>query len=228
MSARRFLLLMLLVSPFLAGAEGGSCSRINDMSEEDDPNNTSPAQPFLDAFNGGLVLWRLTVPIPNYEMTAGNPFPSMEVGSQTTLATGGLTVRKFDASGGLVVEADVFLQAPTANTTADPRFWFGLSDEDDPTGTPGVAAGVLVDPGNTLHFQVNGADIGTTQGPARGAWHRYTTTIRADRVVEFRVDSQLRLTGGVLDSVYLVRSIEACGIGFPERPQFDNVGGRLP
>ena len=228
MSARRLLLLFLLASPLLAGAEGGSCTRLDDSSEEEDPDPTNPAQPFLDAFNGGLVLWRLTVPIPNYRLTAGNPFPSMEVGSQTTLPTGGLTVRKFDITNGLLVEADVFSLAPTANTTADPRFWVGLSDEDDPTGTVGVAAGVYVDAGNTLHFQVNGADIGTTQGPSRGAWHRYTTTIRADRVVEFRVDGQLLMTGGSVDSFYLVRAIEACGIGFPERPQFDNVGGRLP
>jgi hypothetical protein len=228
MSARRLLLLFLLVSPFLAGAEGGSCTRLDDPSEEEEPNPANPAQPFLDAFNGGLVLWRLTVPVPNYELTAGNPFPSMEVGSQTTLATGGLTVRKFDASGGLLVEADVFRQAPTANTTAAPQFWVGLSDEDDPTGTPGVAAGVRMDAAGTLHFQVNGADIGTTQAPSAGAWHRFTTTIRVDRVVEFRIDGQLVLTGGVLDSTYLVRAIEACGIGFPERPQFDNVGGRLP
>ena len=85
-----------------------------------------------------------------------------------------------------------------------------------------------VDASNVLHFQVNGADIGTTAAPTPGAWHRFTTTIRADRVVEFRVDGALLLTGGIVDSLYLTRPVEACGLGYPERPRFDNVAARLP
>ncbi len=227
MSARRVLLVLLLAGPLLTGAEG-SCSQISESSDPEVPDPTSPADPFLDAFNGGLTYWRLTAPVPNHQMGSGNPLPSMEVGSATALATGGLTVRTFNISNGLVIEADVYWQAPSISTTAEPQVWIGLSDEDDPTGTPGVAAGMWVDNSEVVHFQVNGADIGTAQAPTPGSWHRFATTIRADRVVEFRIDGQLRLTGGSVDSLYLIRPVEACGIGYPERPRFDNVGARLP
>src|SRR5262245_1445002 len=224
----RFLLAFVLGVPLLVGAEGGSCTKISESGEDDVPDPNSPAEPFLDQFNGGLVNWRLTTPIPNNQMGAGNPLPSMEVGSISTLATGGLTVRKFDITNGLLIEADVYRLASTASTTADPQFWVGLADDDDPTGTPGVAVGMWMDGSEVLHLQVNGADIGTAAMPSPGAWHRFTTTIRADRVVEFRVDGSLLLTGGSVDSVFLIRPIEACGIGYPERPRFDNVNARLP
>lgn len=227
MKLRPFLLALLLAAPVLSGAEG-SCRRINDSGDEENPDPTSPATPFLDSFNGGLTFWRLTVPTPNYQLGGGNPLPSMEVGSISALATGGLTVRKFNISGGLLIEADVLRLAATAQTTVDPQFWIGLSDEDDPTGTPGVAAGMWVDASNILHFQVNGADIGAASAPSAGVWHRFTTTIRSDRVVEFRVDGGLLLTGGFVDSFFLTRPIEACGLGYPERPRFDNVAARLP
>lgn len=224
---RRYLLLALLLAAPLLGAEG-SCSRINDSGDDEVPGPTNPAQPFTDAFNGGLVNWRLTAPIPNHQLGNGNPLPSMEVGSVSTLATGGVTIRKFDISNGLVIEADVFRQAATGQTTAIPEVWVGLADEDDPTGVRGVAAGFWIDDSDTIHFQVNGADVGQGTAPAAGAWHRFVTTIRADRVVEFRVDGTLLLTAGSVDSWHLVRPIEACGIGYPERPKIDNVYVHLP
>ena len=227
MSARRALLLLLFAVPLLTGAEG-SCTRISEDGEDEDPDPYSPAQPFLDQFTAGLVNWRLTAPIPNNQLGSGNPLPCMEVGSLSTLATGGLTVRQFDITNGLVIEADVFWQPPSVSTTAEPQFWIGLTDDSDPTGAVGVAVGMRVDTSEVLHFMVNGTDIGTTSAPAPGTWHRFTTTIRADRVVEFRVDNNLLLTGGSVDSVFLVRAVEACGVGYPERPRFDNVSVRLP
>jgi len=227
MKWRPLVFVLIIAAPVLTGAER-SCTILDDSSSEDpeDPNN--PAQPFLDEFTGGLVFWRLTVPIPAQDMATGNPLPSMSVGSVSTLVTGGVTVRRFDISNGLVIEADLLLEAPSASTTANPEAWVGLSDVDDPTGTPGLAAGMRVDDASVLHFQVNGADIGQAAAPATGAWHRYSTTIRADRVVEFRVDGALLLTGGTVDAAHLVRPVEACGIGYPERPKFDNVVARLP
>lgn len=225
---RRIILLVgLLAAPLLTGAEGG-CGRVDYSSHNDPEDPNSPAQPFLDPFNDGFASWRLTATLPNHQMGVGNPLPSMEVGSPSTLATGGLTSRKFNITSGLVVEADVFWQSPTGSTTVVPEVWVGLSDEDEPTGTRGVAAGMWVDGSGALHFQVNGADIAQETAPSPGSWHRFTTTIRADRVVEFRVDGTLRLTGGSVDSWYLVRPIEACGFGYPERPRIDNVTARLP
>lgn len=220
------LIALVLAAPLL-GAER-SCTRVDESDDDPASNPNSPAQPFTDSFNGGLVNWRLTPNIPNNQMGAGNPLPSMEVGSVSTLATGGITVRKFDASAGLVIEADVYWQAPSVQTTADPELWIGLADEEDPTGTRGLAAGMWVDDAGTLHFQVNGADIGTATAPSVSNWHRFATTVRADRVVEFRVDGSLLFSGGSLDSWHLVRPVEACGIGYPERPRIDNVVARLP
>lgn len=227
MKMRPLVFAVLLAAPVLAGAER-SCQVLDDSSGDDPSDPTSPAQPFLDAFNGGLVFWRLTSPIPREDLATGNPLPSMEVGSVSTLVTGGVTVRRFDTTGGLLIEADVFWEAPSASTTAMPEAWVGLSDDDDPVGTPQLAAGIRVDDAGILHYQVNGVDIGTGAAPAAGSWHRFSTTIRVDRVVEFRVDGSLVLTGGSLDPAHLVRPVEACGIGFPERPKFDNVSAKLP
>jgi hypothetical protein len=221
------LLLLLLLVPALLGAER-SCTRIDDSDADDPSNPNNPAQPFADSFNGGLLNWRLTAPIPNHQLGSGNPLPSMEVGSLSTLVTGGVTVRRFDISGGLVIEADIFWQPPSASTTAAPEAWVGLADADDPTGTPAVAAGMLIDSAGAVHYQVNGIDIGQGPGPGGGAWHTYTTTIRTDRVVEFRIDGALVLTGGVVDAAHAVRPVEACGVGYPERPRIDNVVARLP
>ena len=227
MRTRPLLILLLAMAPLLAGGHG-SCTVLEESAPDDADTNSDPAQPFLDGFNAGLIFWRLTTPIPREDLTAGNPLPSMEVGSVTGLATGGVTIRKFDISRGLVVEADVYWEPPSGATTAMPEAWVGLSDEDDPTGTPALAAGLRVDPAGTLHFQVNGADVGTTQAPAAGGWRRFSTAIRVDRVVEFRVDGVLLLTGGVVAAEHTVRPVEACGIGSPERPRFDNVAARLP
>jgi len=227
MKRRALRLVLLLTLALPAGAVGG-CSGGDDSSSDDSGPPNVPFQPFLEEFNGGLASWRLTPHVPTHQMGAGNPLPSMEVGSSTGQATGGLSIRTFDVSNGLVVEADVYWQPPSGGATAEPQFWIGLSDEDDATGISGVAAGMWVDDAEVLHFQVNGADIGETAAPSTGTWHRFTTTIRSDRVVEFRVDDVLLRTGGFLDSWYLVRAIEACGIGYPERPIFDNVAARLP
>lgn len=220
------LLVLLLLLPALLGAER-SCSILDDSGSDDPDDPNSPAQPFADSFEA-LVQWRLTVPIPNHQMGSGNPHPSMEVGSLSTMATGGVTVRRFDISKGLVIEADLYWEGPSSSTTAAPQAWVGLADVDDPTGTPALAAGQLIDSAGGVHFQVNGVDIGQGSGPGGGAWHRYTTTIRADRVVEFRIDGALVLTGGVVDAAHTVRPVEACGIGYPERPRIDNVVARLP
>jgi hypothetical protein len=227
MQSRRFIFLVLLAAPFMIGAEG-NCRRITGPGDDEIPDPNNPAKPFLDQFTGGLVNWRLTAPIPNHQLGAGNPLPSLEVGSISTLVTGGVTVRKFDITNGLVIEADVFWEAATGQTTAIPQVWIGLSEDDDPTGNPGVAAGMWVDDAGSIHFQVNAADIGEATAPSAGAWHRFTTTIRADRVVEFRIDGNLQLTGGSVDSGYLIKPVEACGIGYPQRPRIDNVNVRLP
>lgn len=227
MSASRFLLPLLLLAPLLTGAEG-SCRQINGDAEPEVPDPFSAEQPFQDGFSGGLVNWRLTAPIPNHQLGSGNPIPCMEVGSVSTLVTGGVSVRKFTIANGLVIEADVYWQAPSAQTTADPEVWIGLADEDDPTGVRGLAAGMWVDTNDTIHYQVNGVDIGTASAPGAGAWHRFVTTIRVDRVVEFRVDGALQLTGGSVDNFHAIRPVEAYGIGYPERPRFDNVVVRLP
>lgn len=223
----RLLFLLLVLAPFLVASEG-SCIRLDDPSGDDSDDPDGPASPFLDAFNGGLIQWRTTPFAPNYQMTQGNPMPSLEVGSASGLATGGVTARKFDISNGLIIEADVFWQAPGASTTAAPQLWFGLSDEDDPIGAVGVAAGMRLDDASVLHLQVNGADVGQLPAPSAGSWHTFSTTIRADRVVEFRVDGTLQLTGGSVDAANLVKPVEAVGIGYPERPKFDNVSVRVP
>ncbi len=46
--------------------------------------------------------------------------------------------------------------------------------------------------------------------------------------MEFRIDGNLQLTGGSVDSWYLIKPVEACGIGYPQRPKIDNVNVRLP
>src|SRR6267142_297039 len=113
MVSRRFLcLVVLLAAPLMTGAEG-NCSKISESSKDKSPYPNSPADPFLDSFNGGLINWWLTVPIPTHQLGDGNPLPSMEVGSVSTLVTGGVTVRKFDISNGLLIEADVFWESPT-------------------------------------------------------------------------------------------------------------------
>src|SRR5688572_28316924 len=134
------LALLLLLAPLLAGAER-SCKVLDDEAEDDPIAPSDPADPFLDEFTGGLVQWCLTSPIPNHQLGTGNPLPSLEVGSLSGLTTGGVTARKFDLSYGLVVEADVFWLPPTPATTAQPRAWVGISDEDDPTGSQALAAG---------------------------------------------------------------------------------------
>jgi hypothetical protein len=220
-------LILLLLAPLLAGAER-SCKVLDDSADDEPVAPSDPADPFLDEFAGGLVQWRLTAPIPNHQLGTGNPLPSLEVGSLSGLTTGGVTVRKFDLSKWLVVEADVFWLPPTPATTAPPRAWVGISDEDDPTGGQALAAGILIDSDGTVHFQVNGTDIGQSPNLQGLEWHRFTITMRADRVVEFRIDGGLALTGGSVDASHTARPVEACGIGYPERPRIDNVEARLP
>jgi hypothetical protein len=223
----RLLFLLLVMAPFLVASEG-SCIRLDDPSSDEPDDPDGPPSPFLDEFNGGLIQWRTTPFAPNYQMTQGNPLPSLEVGSASGLATGGVTARKFDTSDGLVIEADVFWQAPGPSTTATPQVWIGLSDEDDPMGAVGVAAGMWLDASAILHLQVNGADVGQLAAPPAGSWHKLSTTIRADRVVEFRVDGALRLTAGQVDATYLEKPVEVVGIGYPERPRIDNVSIKVP
>jgi hypothetical protein len=139
-----------------------------------------------------------------------------------------VTARKFDLSKGLVAEADIFWLPPTPATTAQPEAWFGISDEDEPTGGKGLAAGILISPDGTVHYVVNGADIGSFSNLPGLEWHTFRITMRADRVVEFRVDGSLVITGGVVDASHTARPVKACGIGYPERARIDNVAARLP
>lgn len=228
MNYLRFLALVLLATA-LAAADEGSCSVLDDRTSDDPADPADPAAPFNDNFNGGLVFWRAAPAAgPGQDVSLGNPLPAMQVGSQALTPTGAVTIRKFDISAGLIIEADVYTEPPSPPPAAAPAVWVGLSDLDDPTATPALAAGQYIDVGGTIHFQINGADAGSAAAPATGQWNRLSTTIKADRTVEFRVNGALLLTAGTVDAAHLVRPVKVGGDGYPERPHIDNVSARRP
>jgi len=228
MKIARFLTLLLLATA-LAAADKGNCSVLNDTTSDDPDDPADPAAPFSDNFNGGLVFWRPAPAAgPGQDVSSGNPLPAMQVGSQALTPTGAVTIRKFDISAGLVIEADVYTEPPSPPPAAAPAVWVGLSDLDDPTATPVLAAGHYIDSGGTIHFLINGSVVGSTSGPATGQWNRLSTTIKADRSVEFRVNGTLLLSAGTVDAAHLVRPVKVGGDGYPERPHIDNVSARLP
>jgi hypothetical protein len=220
---------LILLAAALAAADEGSCSILNDTTSDDPANPADPAAPFSDNFNGGLIFWRgAPAAGPGHDPGSGNPLPAMQVGSQALTPTGAVTLRMFDISAGLVIEADVFTLPPSPPPAAPPAVWFGLSDQDEPTATPVLAAGQYIDAAGTIHFQINGGDAGTASAPPTGQWNRLTTLIKPDRTVEFRVNGAVALTAGTVDAAHLVRPVKAGGDGYPERPHIDNVAARRP
>lgn len=224
----RFLTLILIATA-LAAADKGNCSILNDTASDDPADPADPAAPFNDNFNGGLIFWRgAPAAGPGQDVSSGNPLPAMQVGSQALTPTGAVTLRTFDISAGLIIEADVFTEPPSPPPAAAPAVWVGLSDLDDPTATPVLAAGQYIDAGGTIHFQINGAVVGSTAAPPTGQWNRLSTTIKPDRTVEFRVNGMLLLTAGTVDAAHTVRPVKVGGDGYPERPHIDNVSARRP
>jgi len=230
MSTRRFLHAVLIALACVQMGSGkSSCQVMHDDPSKDPDALPAPVQSFSDNFSGGLTFWRGAIPdAPGLDITMGNPVPSMQVGSAALRPTGAVTLATFDFSQGLVLEADIFYEAASPPPAAAPSLWVGLSPTVDPTTTPELAAGQYIDTVGTIHFQVNGVDVGATTAPLTGQWHRISTTIRTDGQVEFRLNGSLLGTGGQINSSYNGYPMKVGGDGYPERPKIDNVSVHKP
>jgi hypothetical protein len=164
-------------------------------------------------FSGSLTdQWHLYgAPLSGINPTVGNPAPALYPNGDGSYDSGVISLASFDFSGGLIIEADVYV---TENGGFDPGISFGLQNPTnrglDAVG-PGADYSVLFkyawDSTGGWHGNINchvlapgDYDTAVARGDSTwitqidgylNAWHQFRIDISPTHVVEFRIDGDL-------------------------------------